>query len=616
MLYIDYETRSSVDLKKYGHYAYTASPDFAALMCTWAHDDDDFELAVGEDEILQIPGLSDPDVVKVAHHAAFERVVTSVLLGQRYLDPSNWLCTQALAGEWGYPQSLAALAKALGAEDKDTAGTRLINLFCKPRHARYGGGYWRPEDKPEQWEQFKAYCVQDGYTLRDVHRRLPDWPNDFERQLYIVDQKINDRGIRVDVPLARAAMLAAKKNQHEQRSEVVELTGVANPGSTTQLLQWLNTDITWITDMQAPTVAKALEGDLGPTHRRVLELRQELALVAYKKFETALACTGDDERFRGGFKFFGAHTGRWAGRSIQLHNLPREAFTKDGAYDQSMEDAVITDLLMDNGATAIDLKRIVRPLFIVDGAVVDYAAIEARVLAWLAGESWALQAFEDGRDIYVETAERMGGMTRFQGKVATLALGYAGGVAALRRMGAEGTDKELERIRDRWREANPKTVKFWSALQQRFVGAGGKAGKVLIQHHGGNVFVVLPSGRPICYRDVRWERYRVKDPKTGQWIAKEGLRFNDPRGTGLRVGTYGGSICENVTQAVARDILAAALVRLDAAGHKVVLHIHDEIGVEGGDLDEVSKLMCELPEWASGLPMAAEGHQMKRFKKL
>lgn len=624
-LYIDIETRSRIDLRKTGVYKYVKCPDWRILMAGWAFDDDPVQMAIGHEQVLAIPDLFHPGLTKVAHNAQFERVNFSELrlreLGTPgYLPPDDWHDTQALAGELGWPQSLEMLGKALGGEEKDSAGTRLINLFCKPNRK---GGWNGPDTHPEEWLDFIAYCDQDVVTLRDIAKALGDWPTESERRVFLADQVINDRGIRIDVDLARAAVQAGVENERVQKARIRELAGnVENPGSVQQMGGWLRSEGLEVPDLRAETVQKLLDGDLTDDQREVLTLRQELALAAPKKFESALEAVLPDGRLRGTLKFFGAHTGRWAGRGTQVQNLPRHAFKTDEETELA-----IWELRNEFGASSDTLKRLVRALFLGPFTVVDYSSIEARVLAWLAGEEWALQAFRDGRDIYVETAERMSTpgneLSRSQGKVAVLALGYNGGVNSLRAMGAEGEDNDLKRLVVHWRRANPNITRLWQQLGDAF-GDLGEVGSHLHMTEsedklGRAVHLWLPSGRAISYHGVKWERYRVVDPHTGRPVSKEGWRYADPKNPfnhRQRIGTYGGRLAENATQAVARDIMAGALVRLEDAGFHVVAHVHDEIIVEGEhDVDEIRKIMTEVPDWAYGLPIDGEGFTCDRYRK-
>jgi DNA polymerase bacteriophage-type len=635
-LWFDIETYSKVDLRKATPYAYSEDPDFEILMASWSVDGERVHDVVGHDRVINTLAdlVADPDVTKVAHNAAFERICMSAALGLpvgTYLGPSSWHDTLAVAGCLGYPQSLAKLAVALGAEPKDEAGTLLINWFCKPDRK---GTRRRGEDHPERWEAFCRYCHQDVRTLIDVDRALGDFPTATERAVYLADQLINDTGMKIDVPMVRAAIQAADLNRMEQELELSGITGLAKPNNPNTLRAWFAEHDVPMDDMKAETVeAKLAELDaLGETsspRRRALELRQELALTASKKFVAALDSVSADDRLRGSFRYFGAHTGRWSGRGAQPQNLPRHAF--DNEADTEL---AIGELMAGERVPADDLKRMVRPMFLGPLTVVDYSSIEARVIAWLANEEWALEAFRAGRDIYVETAERMSTpsrkLNRSQGKVAVLALGYAGGAGSLRNMGAQGSDHELEMLKIQWREANSNIVMLWHALEahlRRYIKdrhwrrypldpARVRTAEIGSPGEPDHAYqLVLPSGRALTYRQPRWDDRlnRTGSGQPGDYRHKE-LSFDDPR-RGWRERTYGGKLTENITQAVARDVMAEALVRLTDAGFRVVGHVHDEILVEGHHKDEVERIMTQVPSWAEGLPIDGEGFVCNRYRK-
>lgn len=620
-LFVDIETYSSVDLKKCGAYRYSESPDFDIMMAAWAIDDDPVQIALGMDQVFEIPGLWTPDFLKVAHNAAFERICFSRIMPEdgfdpeppKYMDPRQFLDTQALAGEMGYPQKLEFLAKALGVQEKDSAGVHLINFFCKPDR---NGRRRRPEDHPEKWQQFIKYCMQDVETLRDVRRKLGDFPTEIEREVWIADQLINDAGIPVDLDMVRAAVDAAAYNAFEQDLQFIELTGVKNPGSLPQIHSWLASEAVHLPNLQGDTIEEYLERntDVSSKVREALELKQELALVASKKYTAALQRTSPDGRLRGAFHFFGAHTGRWAGRGVQLQNLPRQSLAAKGDTDEVVDGKIqsaVDALKTGNGADAFTLKALVRSMFVGPLTVVDYSAIEARVVSWLAGEEWALQAFRDGRDIYVETAERMGGLSRQEGKVAVLALGYGGGVQALRQMGAEGTDEKLKFLRDQWRDANPRIKSYWYELEDAFR-HGGAAGEFInVEKDGSDRYVRLPSGRAVVYHNLKGKMV------TNEWgQARMQINFASPKALGLRTRTWGGTLTENITQAVARDVLAEAMIRLQSKGHEIVGHVHDEVLVLGTpSIEEITEIMVDPPEWSTGLPIDAEGFQCPRYRK-
>lgn len=657
ILELDIETYSDVELKKSNVYAYTESPVFEVMMCGWSLNNSPIEVWEGEQDIKRIPGLFDPDVKKVAHNAPFERICFSRMAGLpvgQYLPTEEYFDTMAIAREFGYPAALDALAKALGAEPKDSAGTRLINTFCMPRKVPRKEQWQRVTKhmKPVEWAEFRKYCGQDVSTLQDVRKRLPGWPSEFERELWYVDQRINDRGLKVDLPLARKAIGVARENDEILGREVIEITGVENPNSTKQLGEWCESVGFPMENWQARTV----EDSLARAHAhsrsdivRVLELRQELALVAANKFDAVLRGVSMDGRLRGQFVFHAAHTGRWSSRGVQVHNLPRLAFERkingEKVYDEVGERMAILDLMNDFGCTPEVLKMLVRPMFILDGVTSDFSAIEARVLAWLAGEDWVLQAFKEGRDLYVETAARMGGMTRQQGKIAVLACGYQGSVGSMRNMGYGGwpcpwdlRDSEIRRAKmanrdknvqvddtnneprhereghkcndeiqlvvDAWRAANPRIVMFWKRLERAFRD-GGKCGRITVIARGNQRRVRLPSGRTLYYHGVS-----TRASKSGN---SHRLSYRHVRG--YREGTYGGRLTENVTQAVARDLLGHAMIELDRAGYLLVGHIHDEALAESKDTEGIREIMRTGPAWAEDLPLDASSDILYRYRK-
>ena len=589
IVFLDTETRASLDLRKVGAHRYVQCPDFTILMLQYAVGDGPVHVLTDPEEILHAADVLLASTERVvAHNAAFDRLVLGTFL-DRDLEPQQWIDTRVIAAEHGYPGKLEELAVALGVTPKDSAGTRLINLFSKPKR---GGGFNSPEDRPEDWQQFVDYGENDVITLREAYYRLPE-QSPQERQVEIVDQHINDRGIKIDIPLAEAAVAAGQAMEKRAKEEIIRLTGVENPGSVQQLLAWFESSGEPLPDLRAATVRKALETESGD-RKRVLELRQQISLASHKKFVAALDRTCADGRARGSFFYGGAHTLRWAGRGIQLQNLPR-------AYLGDKEDEVIERLLSTGEVDSEELKALVRAMLLGPFTVADYGAIEARVLAWLAGEEWAMEAFRAGRDIYVETANRMGdNMTRHDGKTATLGLGYGGGIQALRNVGGDGDDDHLQSLVVKWRQTNQRIVKFWDDLNKAYL-HGGKAGRIEIKAVGRNRFLRLPSGRVMSYRGVKLVNGRYG--REALWESSRGPKK-----------MWGGLLAENVTQATARDLLAAALVRVDAAGHKVVGHVHDEIIVEG-ECEELSDLMCVVPDWGDGLALAAEQEFVDRYRK-
>lgn len=424
VLWIDIETYSPVDLAKCGVYKYTEHPDWHILMCSWAVGDGPVRRAEGHEEIMAIPGLFDEGVLKIAHNASFERINLSRLRGgQGFLPPSTFFDTAALARAWGLPASLKDFALAMSAEEKDEAGTRLINLFSKPNRQ---GQRVEPADRPDDWVAFGAYCDQDVETMRDAAKRLGLGFPRGERAVYEVDQLINDRGVRVDVALAEAAERCFVDNKAGALQRISKIAGVDNGNSVAQLRTWLKSRGVDTEDLRKDTVKELLAGELPDDVREVLTLRQECAVSAAAKFTAAKRAACADGRLRGTMQYFGASTGRFAGRLIQFQNLARDGFkTKKGGYDTAAEEAAVGRLLEGGSVPSPELKKLIRPLLMGPFVVCDYSSIEPRVLAWLAGEQWMIDAFNNNEDIYVATAERMGGVEhgfdRQKGKVATLA---------------------------------------------------------------------------------------------------------------------------------------------------------------------------------------------------
>lgn len=609
-LYVDLETKSQANLGVVGADRYFEDPEAKVLIAAYAFDDEPVHVLEGHDEVRRILGsaLLDPAVLKVAHNARFDRLGLTKALGGRHLDPEQWEDTMALAANDGLPLSLEALGRALRVEEKDSAGKTLIRKFSIPNRE---GRFVTPEQAPAAWVDYLMYAAQDVDTLREVHRKLPSMHSD-ERRVWVAEQRVVDRGMLIDIELATAAEKQAAANSERAIAELRELTGLDNPNSIMQLGGWLDEQDCGLPDLRAATVQAALDSDELPANvRRVLELRQETALSAAKKFSTGVRRVCADDRVRGAFRYFGAHTGRWSGSGLQPQNLPRASLAAE-----EIEPAI--DMLkLGLGADANTLKALVRPLFYhPDGiVVVDFASIEARVLAWLAGEEWALQAFRDRRDIYVETAKMMSTPTREfnrqEGKTAVLGLGYGGGVNALLHMGATAPTDELQLIVDVWRDTNPQIVGFWRRLERAFINGGRVGEHITVERKGGVRRVILPSGRAIVYRGVRTAQVE------GKFGKKTEASFVDVRRNLSRVTTWGGTLTENCTQAVARDLLGSALVRLDEAGYAVTGHVHDEVIVEAaeGEVETITKLMIQPPEWAAGLPIDAEGDWGVRYRK-
>ena len=653
LMFIDFETYSSVNLRDCGAYPYMASPDFAPLIMTYRYGvDGQTKIAQGEAEIKwALRGLHEREhVTFVAHNANFERLVLSRIFDYApgtFIPPERFIDTMAMGRSLGFPGSLADLARALHVEEKDSAGTALIQMFCVP--SKKTGRAATPEERPEEWAAFCRYAIQDVDTMVEVYTALTTRYGGFpkgEREVWNADQRINDRGILVDAELAVRCMdiAAVVKDLHLQRMGVI--SGLANPNSTAQVLAWVNrrlveagvmdgqSDIPVFKDTGTPlksvdkaSVAYLLSRtDLPRDVRTFLEERAASNAASVAKFKAMTNRLGVGNRVRGTIQYFGAHTGRWAGRGVQLQNLP-SVTAGDDEKTQAFVDRVMNEPA--ENFSISELKPLIRGALRAPAGqtltVCDYSAIEARVLAWLAGEEWVLEAFRAGRDIYIETAARMFHLPyeeakplRKKGKVAVLALGYGGGINALKAMGAEGTDAELEEIKQTYRAANPRIAKFWADMDRAMRNRSGRVGEYITIHPRANglVTIKLPSGRELFYHKLHFRTVSKFDKEV------EALHFLDPKSHRAVIPTYGGRLTENVTQAVARDVLAHALVNLDKENVAVVAHVHDEVIAEGGvTVERMKELMGAgvgnplAPPWADGLPLAAEGYYCARYRK-
>lgn len=653
LMFIDFETYSSVNLRDCGAYPYMASPDFSPLIMTYRYGvDGQTKIAQGEAEIKwALRGLNEREhVTFVAHNANFERLVLSRIFDYApgtFIPPERFIDTMAMGRSLGFPGSLADLSRALHVEEKDSAGTALIQMFCVP--SKKTGRAATPEERPEEWAAFCRYAVQDVDTMVEVYQALITRYGGFpkgEREVWNADQRINDRGILVDAELAVRCMdiAAVVKDLHLQRMGVI--SGLANPNSTAQVLAWVNrrlveagvmddqNDIPVFKDTGAPlksvdkaSVAYLLSRtDLPRDVRTFLEERAASNASSVAKFKAMTNRLGVGNRVRGTIQYFGAHTGRWAGRGVQLQNLP-SVTAGDDEKTQAFVDRVMNEPA--ESFSISELKPLIRGALMAPAGqtltVCDYSAIEARVLAWLAGEEWVLEAFRAGRDIYIETAARMFHVPyeearplRKKGKVAVLALGYGGGINALKAMGAEGTDAELEEIKQTYRAANPRIARFWADLDRAMRNRSGRVGEYISIHPKANglVTIKLPSGRELFYHKLHFRTVNKFDKEV------EALHFLDPKSHRAVIPTYGGRLTENVTQAVARDVLAHALVNLDKENVPVVAHVHDEVIAEGGvTVERMKELMGAgvgnplAPPWSEGLPLAAEGYYCARYRK-
>lgn len=649
-LFIDIETYSPVNLAKTGVYPYADHDDFELLLFGYSIDSGPVEvvdLANGHqfpEKVLA--ALVDPHVVKWAFNASFERICLSswlarqhpdLMAGRRFLDPAQWHCTMVWSAYLGLPMSLDQVGTVLDLPvRKDSAGKKLITRFCtpaKPSVFNQGGMRNPSASDPDGWEQFISYNRRDVEVELAIHDRLAAFPVPVsEWDTYALDQNINDTGIRLDRVLVDHAVACDRQHRAATLARAQELTGLENPNSPIQLKEWLAAHGTPLQSLTKAEVAAALDTATGEV-REVLQLRCELAKSSVKKYEAMQHVAGRDGRGRGFLQFYGAgRTGRFAGRLVQVQNLPRNYLpdlreARDLVWTGNFE---ALDLLYDSVPDT--LSQLIRTAFIpTDGhrfVVADFSAIEARVIAWLAGETTTLQAFRDGKDLYCETASRMFGVPvdkhganaelRQKGKIAVLACGYQGGVGALKAMGALRmglTESELQPLVDAWRAANPNVVQLWAdinaaAIETISTRQPTRVGPLTFTVESGIMFIALPSGRRLAYVKPKLGENRFG----GTSITHEGITTGRKWG---QLETYGGKLTENIVQAVARDLLTFGMHQVAEAGHRIVLHVHDEIVVETttATVDEICELMATAPDWAEGLPLDADGYECAFYMK-
>lgn len=638
-LHLDIETYSTVDLKKNTVYRYVEDEHWMILICSWCIGQGEIHTAYGHEEISGIPGLFDPAVKKIAHNSDFERINFSALKGLpvgTYIDPEEYIDTAVLASLWGYPRSLKGFCKVVGGEAKDEAGGRLINMFSVPNRK---GGRTLPEERPADWDAYVEYNRQDVISMRDnIYRLGKGFPSAEEYEAWITATRVNDRGIKIDTDLAGAAHRQYEANKARDLARVKEITGLDNPNSVQQFKGWLTEQGFEMESIDKAHVAELLERDDLPDEvREAVERKQLAALSAATKYVIAQGSTNSDGRLRGTIKYSNANTGRMTGVTLSPHNLPRDHFTDaEGEHDTEAEQAAIDKLLAGVPVGSEDLKKLVRPLLLGPFTVSDYSAIEARLTAWAAGEDSVLESFRKGEDIYVATAERMGGakagFDRQRGKSATLGCGFGGGAGALLNLGGakiypEGTPEDviwegLTSLVETWRVAHPHIVSWWKQVHTAF-DKGGPASRripVDVEIVGNDRYVWLPSGRALVYHNCRREYVQPKD-RNGKplpyrrraWVCDAVV------GNGTQRRIVGGPTqVENIIQAIGRDLLTHALVNVERAGFRTVTHVHDEIVTEttgGLTVERLSSLMCDLPDWAEGLPVEAAGYTTQRYRK-
>lgn len=645
-LSIDIETFSSIDLFEAGVYRYTEAPDFQVLLIAYAYDGGDVmitDLTAQDIDPELLADLTDPAVLKTAYNANFERTCLARHFGIE-LPPEQWQCTMVKAAMAGYPMGLDAVARAMKLDQqKDASGKMLIRFFsipCKPTAKNGMRTRNLPQHDPFRWEDFKAYCVQDVRTEMAVLDRL-SWFTmpESEARLWALDQRINDRGVAVDRDFVEAAIRIDTQHREELIREAVTLTGLDNPNSGPQLKAWLEEQsgeaVEKLTKQTVPDLLKNTDCEVTT---RVLEIRQELSKTSVKKYDAMRACVCADGRVRGLLQFYGAtRTGRWAGRLVQVQNLPQNHLEDLDLARRIVRagDRETLDMLFGNVPDT--LSQLIRTAFVAPNgrtfAVADFSAIEARVIAWLAGEKWRIDVFNTHGKIYEASASQMfkvplesigkGSPLRQKGKVAELALGYQGGVNALIAMGALRmgiAEDELPGIVAAWRKANPAIVRLWQSIEDDAKGAIERPGYthttkgVKFDFEAGALVITLPSGRELYYQNAR-----LKPGRYGEVITYDGMNQTTKQWGPQE--TYGGKLVENIVQAIARDCLAESLLRLDAVGYEITMHIHDEAvielprGIAGHGLSLCEKIMAEPISWAPGLPLKADGYITDYYKK-
>lgn len=638
---IDIETYSSTNLNQTGVYRYADSDDFELLLFGYATDLGPVkvvDLTQGE-KIPQpiVKALDDPTIIKSAFNAQFERVCLSRFVGHR-LKPAGWHCSRVWSATLGLPLSLSDVGTVLGLpRQKIMAGKELVRYFCtpcKPTKSNQNRTRNFPYHAPDKWQQFKQYNQRDVEVEMEITQKLERFPvsqNEWEN--YWMDQDINDRGIRIDQQLVNNA-IKCQENFHDQYLQVSQkLTGLANPNSPLQLKDWLNQRGMNIYSLSKASVAQLLQTTTGKVHQ-VLSLRQLLSKSSVKKYQAMQKAMCRDGRVHGLLQFYGANrTGRWAGRLVQVQNLPRNSMPDLEEARELVKQGNTTALSMLYDSVPDVLSQLIRTAFIPSQGhhfyVADFSAVEARVIAWLSGEEWRQKAFANNEDIYCASASQMFGVPvvkhgvngelRQKGKIAELALGYGGSIGALKAMGATNlglTEEELHSLVQMWRNASPHIVQFWWDID--------KAAKECIKSHlpqathgikfiyrSGCMFLRLRSGRKLCY----------SKPKIGiNRFGSESITFMGINAVKKwdRIETYGAKLVENIVQATSRDLLAEAMRRLEDAGNPVVMHIHDEAVIDAPanySLEKMVKIMTEVPRWADGLILNAAGFVSDFYKK-
>ena len=655
MITIDIETRSDKDISKCGVYAYTDTPYFDILLFAYSIDGQPVQVvdtANGE-EIPEnvLAALADENVVKRAFNCNFERVCLSKYLRENYpqyfqsysidedtvgdfLNPESWHCSMIHARTLGLLLSLAEVGKVLGIEQqKMTEGKALIKFFCVPYDTIDGvPQFHSPTDYPDKWEIFKAYNKRDVEAELEIDRKLSRFPvADFIWQEFYLDQEINDRGILVDMQLADKAINLDAKAKEELTAEVQKLTGVENPNSVYQLLDWLETQGYKSDSLGKTQVLELIKTAKEPV-KSVLQMRLQLSKSSVKKYTAMKNTACSDNRARGMFSFYGAsRTGRWAGRNVQLQNLPQNHLPDLSEARELVKYGSFEDIQMLYDDVPDTLSQLIRTAFIprqgMKFIVADFSAIEARVIAWLAGEEWRMKAFANGEDIYCASASKMFGVPvvkhgenghlRQKGKISELACGFGGSVGAMKAMGADSlglSDTELKQIVTDWREASPHITELWWAVDRAVKKAvkektATKTHGLLFSYEAGFLFIRLPSGRRLAYA----KPYIGKNKFGGESVIYMGINAQKKWD---RLESYGPKFVENCVQGIARDLLMYSMQTLSQ--YFIVGHIHDEMIIEcpkDTKLDEICQQMARTPDWAKGLLLRADGYECSFYKK-
>ncbi len=638
-LFLDIETYSPVDLKTCGNYKYVEHPEFEIILLAYAFGDDPVQIIDPEidgypEEFMQ--GMRDPNTKKLAFNAQFERICFRRIGVDIPID--QWECVMVKSAYCGYPLSLEQVSKAMRLEEKGklSIGKALIRLFCNPNKK---GTRVSPSDKPEDWENFKQYCINDVVSEREIYRKLqsitiPDW----EKKNYILDQEMNDRGVLIDLPFARNAIAFDERSSTEAYSRLQEITGLENPNSVSQLKGWLSEQLGREVKQLTKDSIRKLMPEVDGAIQEALTLRQLLSKYSIKKYIAMEDCAGFDSRARGMFQLYGANrTGRWTSKLIQLQSLPQNHM-KDLDLARRVvaeNDYDLAQMLWPSIPNV--LSELIRTAFIAPPgktfAVADFSAIEARVISWIAQEEWRLEVFRTHGKIYEATAALMFGVPiesvtkgselRQRGKTSELALGYAGGPSALTRMDREERipDAEKPRLVKRWRKANPAIVKLWSDVEENAKHAvtskkTSKLRDLIFRYENNTLTIELPSHRKLCYVSPsiganRWGMesivYYGINQDTKQWFPQE---------------TYGGKLVENIVQAVSRDALAWSLQNIKTEGYTdMVMTIHDEIVIEvpqqnaDKHLENIQNIMSREIPWMKGLPLRVDGYVTPYYKK-